>query len=129
MGPVCYGPTGPQQTFVFAVPTGGTHINLDEPRFALMQESAKVGTPWSLGAEQTNVAYMWALVGSGLRADPTATVFAGATTMNPMNQCGVIFANTRVDQPEFMPNGVKGLVITSYGGNGGTGMLRMWKIG
>lgn len=123
-GPTVYGPTGPQLTSVMNVPAGGTHISLDDPAFANLRDLAQKQVPYMLAADGSNVAYAWALVGSGLSADPTATVF-GPTAVN---QCGVIYANQRLDQPEMAPQGAKGFVARSYSG-AGTGTLRIWRIG
>jgi hypothetical protein len=126
MGPVIYGPTGPSNVTVLAVPTGGTHINLDEPQFFRIQEAAKVGIPFILAADNSQITYAWALVGSGLNADPKATVY-GPTAMNSP---GVLYADTRTVIPERAPEGVKGLVVRSNtAAIGATGMLRIWRTG
>jgi hypothetical protein len=124
-GPVVYGPTGPSSVIAFAVPTGGTHLNLDEPRFAMLADAAKQGKSFILAADNANVSYAWALVGSGLSADPSMTVI-GPTALNTP---GVIYANTRTVLPERAPQVAKGLVVNAYGGSGATGILRIWKIG
>lgn len=123
-GPVIYGPTGPCSQFAVAVPTGGTHLNLDESAFAGLADAAAKGIPLVVAADTTNIAYAWAMVGSGLNADPAMT-FNGPTAVNTP---GVVYANTRTFIPERAPQAAKGLVVRSYGAVG-TGVLRVWRTG
>lgn len=125
-GPVIYGPTGPSNVTVVAVPTGGTHLNLDEPAFTRLREAAAAQIPFVIAADNSAITYAWALVGSGLNADPQATVY-GPTAINSP---GVLYANTRTVLPERAPAGAKGLVVRSISaGVGATGVLRIWRIG
>ncbi len=122
-GPLITGPTGPSQVVAIAVPTGGTHLNLDEPRFETLRFGAERGIPFQLASDVANTYYAWSLVGSGLNADPAATV-VGPTAINSP---GVLYANTRTTLPEQAPVGAKGLVVRA--GGIGTGMLRIWRTG
>ena len=124
LGPVVYGPTGPVYPIAIQVPVGGTHLNLDEPRFAMLKDAAATDKPLMVAADLVSIAYNWSMQGSGLSADPAMSVI-GPTGVN---QCGVIYANTRVDQPELAPHGAKGLVVAPLGGVG-SGMLRFWRVG
>jgi hypothetical protein len=123
LGPVVYGPTGPAYPVALTVPTGGTHLNLDEPRFDSLRYAAEHDIPLAVAADGGAVFYNWAMVGSGLSADPAMTAI-GATGVN---QCGVVYANTRLDIPELAPHGAKGLVINRL--NGGTATIRFWRTG
>ena len=123
LGPTIYGPTGPSYVVAVAVPTGGTHLNLDEPRFEVLRSAAEKGIPFQLGADVAPIYYAWSLVGSGLNADPLATVIGPTATNSP----GVLYANTRTTLPEQAPIGAKGLVVRS--GAGGTGVMRIWRTG
>jgi hypothetical protein len=124
LGPVVYGPTGPSYVVALAVPTGGTHLNLDEPRFAVMRDACDRGIPFQIAAETASIYYAWAMVGSGLNADPQATV-VGPTAINSP---GVLFQNTRTPLPEQAPIGARGLVIRAAG-TGATGVMRLWRTG
>ena len=124
LGPTVYGPTGPVYPVVLAVPSVGTHINLDEPAFAMLKYAAERDIPLMVAADNSAIAYNWSMVGSGLSADPNMTA-VGATGVN---QCGAIYANTRIDQPEVAPHGAKGLVIRPIAA-GASGMLRFWRVG
>ncbi len=105
------------------VPTGGTHLNLNEPQLSSLKYAADHDIPLAIGADGGTVFYMWAMVGSGLSADPTMSAY-GATGVN---QCGVVYATTRLDVPETAPHGANGLVINRLGG--GTATLRLWRTG
>jgi hypothetical protein len=106
------------------VPTGGTHINVQgDPQFADLKLAVNSDNPLVLAAENANIYYAWSQSQSGGRADPAMTII-GPTGIN---QCGVVFANTRNVLPEQAPHGVQGLKVSA--GVGGTGILRIWSTG
>lgn len=124
LGPTVYGPTGPAYPIALTVLGGSTHISLDEPKYAMLKDAAANDRPLMVAADSISVVYNWSMVGSGLSADPAMTA-VGATGVN---QCGVIYANSRLDQPELAPHGAKGLVFASLTA-GATGTLRFWRTG
>ncbi len=124
VGPGDAGPTGPTRVVVLAVPAGGTHINLTEPRFAMLKVAADNVVPVRITAEGANVYYHWSSVGTGLAADPTMTVL-GPTGAN---QSAVVFAGQAPMHPEFPPQGANGLCVSAPLG-GGTAMLRISRTG
>lgn len=117
------GPTGPALMVVLAVPTGGTHLNLEDPEFARLKECVDRSIPLMMAVEQTNVAYRFDIQGSGPSADPSMTVY-GPTAAN---MAGMMFANTRLAIPEIAP-AAKGLSVRAYGAVG-TCMMRIWRAG
>ncbi len=110
---------------VMSVPTGGTYLNLTEPRFAPLKDAIDRSVPLMVTAEGANVAYRYGIQGSGPLADPNMTVL-GPTAAN---MCGMVFANTRLPLPEVAPQGANGLAITFSGTVGQTAMLRIWRTG
>jgi hypothetical protein len=114
--------TGPSHITVLSVPTGSTHLNLDEPRFADLLRASQGGIPLKVVAENANVYMAWHPQGSGAAADPTATAFVGTG----MNQCQVVFSGVTPYLPEMIPPGYKGLTITAAGANA---ILRLSRIG
>ena len=118
------GPTGPAQVTVMTVATGGTCVNLTEPKFGPLKDAIDRAIPLMVVCEGSNVGYRYGNVGSGLIADPNMTVI-GPTAAN---MCGTILGNTRLAMPEFAPPGSNGLALTAFG-SGGTATIRMWRIG
>ncbi len=124
--PTELGPTGPPSVTVLFIggTTGGTHLNIDgDPQLASLKAAVAVDSPLMMAAEVANVYYSFASMGSGAPADPAAGVY-GPTSIN---QCGIIFAGTRLPLPEQAPHGAKGLKISC--GAGGTATLRIWSTG
>jgi hypothetical protein len=117
------GPTGPALMAVLAVPTGGTHLNLNAPEFSALKNCVDRSIPMMIAVEQTNVAYRFDIQGSGPSADPSMTVY-GPTAAN---MAGTIFANTRLAVPEIAP-AAEGLSVRAYGAVG-TCMMRIWRAG
>ena len=123
-GPQEYGPTGPPHISVFLVPAGGTHLNVDnDPALTDLRNAVNADNPLMMAAENANIYYAWASVGSGSAIDPGMSVY-GPTAIN---QCGVVFANTRVVLPEQAPHGAKGLKLSA--GTGATAIFRIWSTG
>jgi len=125
LAPGEYGPTGPPHiTVLVNVPTGGTCLNIDsDPALSDLRTAVNSDNPLMLAAEVGNIYYSFATFGTGARADAGMGVF-GPTAIN---QCGVLFANTRTTLPEQAPHGAKGLKISA--GPGGTATLRIWSTG
>lgn len=119
-----YGPTGPAYPVVLQVPSVGTHINLNESPYAALKYAADHSIPMMMGADNSAIAYNWSMVGSGLSADPNMAA-SGATGVN---QCGAIYANTRLDSPEMAPQGANGIVVRPILA-GASAMLRIWRTG
>lgn len=114
-------PTGPAMVAVLTVPTGGTYLNLTEPKFAQLKGAIDRSIPLMVVCEGANVAYRYGIQGSGVPADPNSTVI-GPTAAS---MCGSFLANTRLPIPEIAPQGANGLALTAYG-VGSTATLRIW---
>lgn len=120
-GPQEFGPTGPPFISVFIVPTGGTHMNVQgDPSLGPLAVAVNNDIPLMMAAENANIYYAWASVGSGSAIDPGMSVY-GPTAIN---QCGVVFANTRTVLPEQAPHGAAGLKLSA--GAGATPIFRIW---
>jgi hypothetical protein len=123
-GPQEFGPTGPPHISVFVVTVGGTHLNVaGDPALADLRSAVNSDNPLMMAAENANIYYAWASVGSGTNIDPGMTVY-GPTGIN---QCGVLFANTRTFLPEQAPHGANGLKLSA--GTGATAIFRIWSTG
>jgi len=122
-GPASAGMTGPSHVTVIAVPTGGTHLNLNEPALLDLLRASQGGIPLKVVAEGANVYMAWHPQGSGAAADPSANAFQGTG----MNQASVVFAGVTPYLPEMIPPGYQGLAVRST--SVGTGVLRLSRIG